>query len=71
MARKRARKDETHRSFIFWGAKAGSPDAITALKRLKVKQVSSKGGKKPVLLVAYPKQVRNFGRIFICVGLLS
>jgi hypothetical protein len=42
-------------SFLLWGAKSGSPEAITALKRLKIKR---QGGKSsPTLLVAYPAQV--------------
>lgn len=58
VAEKRARKKLDSGSFIVWSAKASSPEAITAIKRLKAKQSSSKGDKRPVLVVAYPAQVR-------------
>lgn len=57
VAEKRARKKHDSGSFVIWSAKASSPEAITAIKRLKAKQSSSKGDKRPVLVVAYPAQV--------------
>jgi len=54
-ADKRSRKSAETGSFVLWGAKAGSPEAIAAMKRLKAKQ--PKGEKRPTLLVAYPAQV--------------
>lgn len=57
VAEKRARKKHDSGSFVVWSAKASSPEAITAIKRLKAKQSSSKGDKRPVLVVAYPAQV--------------
>lgn len=62
-AKKKARKDEPYGSYIYWGAKPGSPDAVAALKRLKPQQTNSKGVKKPILLVAFPKQVRKNERM--------
>eukprot|EP00550_Attheya_septentrionalis_P008426 CAMPEP_0198284264 /NCGR_PEP_ID=MMETSP1449-20131203/3757_1 /TAXON_ID=420275 /ORGANISM="Attheya septentrionalis, Strain CCMP2084" /LENGTH=518 /DNA_ID=CAMNT_0043981257 /DNA_START=270 /DNA_END=1826 /DNA_ORIENTATION=- len=45
-------------SFLLWGAKSGSPEAITAFKRLKIKRQGGGAGKSsPTLLVAYPAQV--------------
>ena len=61
-ANKRARKKgpTATGSFLFWSAKFGSSEATTAVKRLKVKATSStKGGKRPFLLVVYPDQVRE------------
>lgn len=61
VAEKRAQKKQEGGSYILWGAKASSPEAITAIKRLKAKQPSKKGDKRPILVVAYPAQVsRNF-----------
>jgi hypothetical protein len=57
VAEKNARKKVDSGSYVIWGAKASSPEAITAIKRLKAKQTSSKGDKRPVLAVAYPAQV--------------
>lgn len=54
-ANKPARKKATTGSYLLWGAKASSPEAVTAMKRLKVKQ--PKGEKRPTLVVAYPAQV--------------
>ena len=56
-AEHRARKKEESGSFVLWGAKASSPEAVTAMKRLKAKQPNKKGDKRPMLLVAYPAQV--------------
>ena len=61
VAEKRARKNGETGSYILWGAKAGSAEAIAAIKRLKAKQTNSKGHKRPVLLVAYPAQVSDRG----------
>ena len=52
---KPSRKKATTGSFLLWGAKASSPEAMTAMKRLKVKQ--PKGGNRPTLVVVYPAQV--------------
>ncbi len=61
-ANQRARsKGEDTGSFLFWGAKAGSSEASTAMKRLKVKPKSSKGGKIPTLMVVYPAMVSKIG----------
>jgi hypothetical protein len=56
MAGKRAHKSGDTGSFVLWSAKAGSPEAVQAIKRLKAKQTNSKGQKRPTLLVAYPAQ---------------
>lgn len=56
-ANRRARKTEEFGSFVLWGAKASSPEAITAIKRMKAKQPGGKSEKRPFLLVAYPAQV--------------
>ena len=57
VAKKKARKTSDTASFILWAAKAGSSEATMAMKRLKVKATSTKGDRRPVLLVAYPAQV--------------
>ena len=57
IAEKRARKKQDTGSFVLWGAKASSPEAITATKRLKTKQPSNRRDHRPILLVAYPAQV--------------
>ena len=55
MAERKSRKKGEGGSFLIWSAKAGSQEAATAMKRLKVK----KGAKNsPTLLVCYPTQVR-------------
>eukprot|EP00536_Pseudo-nitzschia_multiseries_P016093 jgi/Psemu1/220138/e_gw1.1019.2.1 len=41
-------------SFAIWGAKAGSSEAAAAIKRLKVKETTAKGEKRPILCVVYP-----------------
>lgn len=61
VAEKRARKSGDTGSYVLWGAKAGSAEAVAAIKRLKAKQTNSKGQKRPVLLVAYPSQVIDRG----------
>ena len=49
-------------SFVLWSTTPGSSEAVAAMKRLKAKKTN--GSKKngvggsPVLLVAYPAQVR-------------
>lgn len=57
VAKKKARKKGETTSYLLWSAKAGSSEAAMAMKRLKVKATSSKGDKRPILLVAYPVQV--------------
>lgn len=57
VAEKRARKKQDTGSFVLWGAKASSPEGITAIKRLKAKQPSNSRDHRPILLVAYPAQV--------------
>jgi len=52
-AKKRATKSGDTGSFLLWSAKAGSPEAAHAMKRLKAKQFKDK---RPILLVAYPAQ---------------
>jgi hypothetical protein len=52
-----ARKGENTGSFLFWSAKVGSSEATQAMKRLKAKLKTSKGGKCPVLMVVYPAMV--------------
>jgi hypothetical protein len=56
MAGKRAHKSGETGSFVLWSAKAGSPEAVQAIKRLKAQQTNSKGQKRPTLLVTYPAQ---------------
>eukprot|EP00429_Kryptoperidinium_foliaceum_P004954 CAMPEP_0176019992 /NCGR_PEP_ID=MMETSP0120_2-20121206/9673_1 /TAXON_ID=160619 /ORGANISM="Kryptoperidinium foliaceum, Strain CCMP 1326" /LENGTH=581 /DNA_ID=CAMNT_0017353079 /DNA_START=65 /DNA_END=1810 /DNA_ORIENTATION=+ len=56
-ANEKARNGEDTGSFLFWSAKVGSSEATTAMKRLKAKPKSSKGGKCPVLMVVYPAMV--------------
>ena len=55
IANKRARRngDDTG-SFLFWGAKVGSSEATSAIKRLKVTTKSQKGENRPILAVVYP-----------------
>ena len=60
VAKKKARKKGDTASYILWSAKAGSSEATTAMKRLKVKATGSKGDKRPILLVAYPAQVSKY-----------
>jgi hypothetical protein len=57
VAEKKARKGQTTGSFTLWSAKAGSPEAIAAIKRLKAQPTGSKGQKRPILVVAYLAQV--------------
>ena len=57
LAEKRARKKSETGSYLLWGAKPGSPEAVTALKRLRASQPPGKE-KRPMLVVAYPAQVR-------------
>ena len=61
-------------SFAIWGCKAGSLEATSAIKRLKLKTTSSKGGKRPILCVVYPGVVSLmlfccFCRLFVFVFL--
>lgn len=52
-ANKKARKKAPEfGSFAIWGGKAGSREASSAIKQLKVKE--SKGEKRPVMCVVYP-----------------
>lgn len=55
IAEKRSRKSADTGSFVLWGANAGSPEAVSAVKRLKAQL--PKGKKRPTLIVAYPAQV--------------
>jgi hypothetical protein len=57
VAERKARKSGESGSFVIWGAKAGSAEAVTALKRLKATQTNSKGQRRCILVVAYPAQV--------------
>ena len=64
---KRARKGgEDSGSFLFWGARSGSSEATSAIKRLKAKVTSSKGEKRPILSVVYPAQV-SYHPIYIYI----
>jgi len=63
MAERKARTKGETGSYMLWGAKAGSAEAVAALKRLKATQTNSKGKKRPVLLVAYPAQVIGGGGV--------
>lgn len=56
-----ARKGEETGSFLFWSAKLGSSEATQAMKRLKAKPKTSKGGKSPVLMVVYPAMTVDSG----------
>ena len=58
MAEKKARKKGESGSYIFWGAQAGSPEALTALRRMNVIQLSRNKPKPPTIIVAYPARVR-------------
>jgi hypothetical protein len=60
-ANKRARSKSTSSggSFLLWGAKMGSSESATALKRLKAKLTGNKGEKRPLLAVVYPAVVRT------------
>jgi hypothetical protein len=56
-AERKARKSGQTSSYAIWGAKAGSPESVAALKRIKATQTNSKGQKRPILSVVYPAQV--------------
>jgi hypothetical protein len=56
IAGKRAHKTGETGSFVLWSAKAGSPEAVQAIKRLKAQQANSKGQKRPILAAVYPAQ---------------
>lgn len=53
-ARKNQGSENNLGSFVIWGAKAGSSEATSAIKQLKVKDKSNKGGKRPILCAVYP-----------------
>jgi len=57
-ANKKARKkvEADLGSFVIWGCKSGSSEAISAIKRLKIKATSTTGEKRPILCVVYPAQ---------------
>lgn len=57
VAERKARKSGQTGSYVIWGAKAGSSEAVTAMKRVKASQLNSKGQKRPALLVVYPAQI--------------
>jgi len=48
-------KGSSYGSFVLWGTKAGSSEAVLSTKRLKVKKTGSK--ESPTLVVVYPAQV--------------
>ena len=58
-------------SFLLWGAKAGSSEATTAIKRLKVQTTSTSGDKRPILAVVYPGQVSDSkkNQLFVIVSI--
>jgi hypothetical protein len=53
-ANKKAKKKSDLGSFAIWAGKAGSSEAASAMKQLKVKETSAKGEKRPLLCVVYP-----------------
>ena len=53
-ARKNQGSEEDLGSFAIWGGKAGSSEATSAIKQLKVKVTSAKGEKRHILCVVYP-----------------
>jgi hypothetical protein len=53
-ANKKSKKNNDLGSFAIWGGKAGSSEAASAMKQLKVKETSAKGEKRPILCVVYP-----------------
>lgn len=53
-ANKKAKKKSDNGSFAIWGGKAGSSEAASAMKQLKVKETSAKGEERPILCVVYP-----------------
>merc|ERR1712238_424552 len=57
-ANKKARKkvEADLGSFVIWGCKSGSSEAISAIKRLKIKATSTTGEKRPILCAVYPSQ---------------
>jgi hypothetical protein len=72
VAEKKARKQGSTGSFVIWGAKSGSAEAVAAMKRLKATSTNNKGQKRPILLVAYPAQVVNSrGQVTIVPRLLA
>jgi len=54
MARKKG--EENLGSFLIWGCRSGSSEAVTAIKQLKIKAKSTTGKKRPILCVVYPAQ---------------
>ena len=65
-ANKRARKkgEETFGSFLIWGCKSGSSEASSTIRKLKLKEVSTTGKKRPILCAVYPAQDVSIMRIF-------
>jgi hypothetical protein len=59
ISEKKARKKGDTGSFVLWGAKQGSSEATQAMKWLKISPKNIKGKTIPILLVAYPSQVRE------------
>ncbi|GKY93113.1 hypothetical protein MPSEU_000279500 [Mayamaea pseudoterrestris] len=57
VAERKARKSGQTGSYVIWGAKAGSAEAVAALKRIKATSNNSKGQKRPILAVVYPAQI--------------
>ena len=53
-ARKNQGKEKIFGSFALWGGKAGSSEAASVTKQLKIKETSKKGGKRPILCAVYP-----------------
>ena len=62
IARRKSLKKEGMGSFVLWSTTPGSSEAVAAMKRLKAKKTNGSkkngAGGSPVLLVAYPAQVR-------------
>eukprot|EP00977_Amphora_coffeiformis_P016750 scaffold5296_cov163-Amphora_coffeaeformis.AAC.5 len=72
IARKKAKKGSSTGSFVLWSAKAKSPEAALAIRRLKAQTTNTKGKKRPILLVVYPNQVLDTsGRVKMVPRLLA
>lgn len=72
VARKKARKGATTRSFVLWSAKAKSPEATLAIKRLKTQTTNAKGKKRPIVAIVYPHQaIDSSGRVKLVPRLLA
>ena len=72
VVKKKAKKGSGTGSFVLWSAKATSPEAALAIKRLKAQTTNAKGKKRPILLAVYPNQVLDSsGRVKMVPRLLA